>query len=158
MTPVSIRTVADIRRALAVPGILVFTDRNDIAAPVIVRDPEAMARWMTPRTVQAVRSADVILLRDDGQKITMTLPKTKALDADGSNRFAIRYEARDDRPARTITYRLEMPGTPGAAVASRPHENHPPLDEEARARSAGAPNKTRPSRRDVRRTAPRSRG
>jgi hypothetical protein len=125
---IGVSTVADLRRALSVPGVIVLVDRNDMQAERIMRDPAFLARVSMPRTVVEVRSADVVLDLG-GELYHMEIPKAAALAADGTNSFSMRWPAPGGRgePDRLISYRIEMPGTPGAALGSRLVQSHPPL-------------------------------
>ena len=40
-SPIAINSIADLKRALMLPGITVFVDRNDHLSGTLVRDPAA---------------------------------------------------------------------------------------------------------------------
>lgn len=131
LNPIRISSVAGLKRALAVPGVLMFVDRNDHLAHDIARDPELMRSLMPPRRVKRVMTGQVLLDRN-GQDIWMTLPKASRLGTNGTNRFVVRDERRpgDDHPGRVVAYRLERPGSAGAVRSSELPSSHPPVAAE----------------------------
>ena len=124
-----IRTLADVKRAFAIPGVLVFTDRNDFKAARLVRDPDAMATTSAPRRVIKVRSA-YVMIGSPERPTYLTLPKSKDLRTDGTNVFTFVHNETDGQPAKLLTYRLEMPDTAGALTPSMLPLSHPPMDNE----------------------------
>ena len=136
MDAISIKTVADFRRALALPGIVVILERNDVLGDKLRRSPELMQGMSRPRAIHAVRSSDFVFAMPDGSKSYMGMPKAPSLSACGTNVVDILVEGRDGAPQRVIRYRLEMPGSSGAAIPSGLAQAHPPLDDAALAREA----------------------
>lgn len=138
MPDIIIKSVADIKRALCQRGVLVILDRCDHDAYYIARDDAYAEAKSQPRTVRQVRSRDVILESARGP-VYMDLPKAGEAVFYDNNCFSI--AGKDAEGAYTDdlrTYRVEMPGTPGALIPSKLRVNHPPISDEVRANEARA--------------------
>ena len=129
MGKIEIGTVADLRRVLAQPGIVVYVERHDRMDGILRRDPERMAQMCAMRTVEAVRSKDIVFATPNG-KSHLDVPKASEFEADGGNRFRIVVTGRNGE-RQVLEYRVEIAGTPGADSPSQLAKAHPPLDAAA---------------------------
>ncbi len=125
MDKVRINSIASLKEVLQRPGVGMILDRSTSLEHMLQRNPDAMRVASMPRTIEAVRSKDIIVRRGDGSKLHIDIPSRDNLIT--SDDESVTFVSKDSEGREwQSSYRvvdLSQPYEP-----SRLSVNHPPLD------------------------------
>lgn len=125
MDKIRINSIASLKEVLQRPGVGLILDRSTSLEHMLQRNPDAMRVASMPRTIEAVRSKDIIVLRGDGSKLHMDIPsRDNLITSDDESVTFVRKdsEGREWQNSYRVVD-LSQPYEP-----SRLSANHPPLD------------------------------
>lgn len=122
MSRIAIKSLAQLKREVAIPNRVLILDRHDIFHDTLRRSPADVANMSRPRKI-IDHSTNGFSYENDIRKIHLTYPKAKNIIFNGTNSFTILNDGKDQK----ITYRIE--DTNDTFLPSHLSENHPFIGE-----------------------------